>query len=85
MNGAPNNNGSERNGVGCAEPAGSANRCAEAEVLPPYVPGPGDERVTIGRVAFEQTTLIKSPCFWMLIGIGIGVGICYGVAHMNDR
>ncbi len=69
-NGAAPGSAQQPNGVGC--PA------VDAEVLPPYVEqASGDAAIRIGQVEFNHQTIVRSPCFWLLIGAGLALGAVY--------
>lgn len=74
-------NNPSRNGVGwSAEAADAAAATAEAEILPPYVPGEP------ARVKFSRETM-QNPCFWILVGalgaVAVG-GVIVWVMNNNN-
>lgn len=67
-----------RRGAGC--PPGAESEVPDLEVLPPMSPRNDNGQISIGRVAFNRDTTFNSPCFWLLLGIGIGGLVVWQVA-----
>jgi len=58
----------------------------EPDVLPIYEqPRHGNGELTIGRVHFDRTTTLQSPCFWLLIGAAGGGLLLYLILREKNR
>lgn len=66
----------------CAEPSSGAAAAGEMEMLPAYVAP--DPRIRIGCVEFNRQTLVNSPCFWILVGVGLAIGGYYVVRNARN-
>lgn len=55
------------------------NSAAEAEILPPYVPEMQPARVRLSRETMQN------PCFWILIGAGLAVGVGALVVYVSRK
>lgn len=55
------------------------NGAAEAEILPPYVPEMQPARVRLSRETMQN------PCFWILIGAGLAVGVGALVVYVSRK
>lgn len=67
-----------RPGTGCSP--------VEPEVMPAdYYQPPGGGGLTIGRVQFDRTTTLQSPCFWLLLGAAGGGLLLYLILREKNR
>lgn len=64
-----------------ATPVNGVGRIFDPEVLPPYN---DDPRVRIGCIEFSRSSVINSPCFWILIGAGLALG-AYWIIDSRKR
>lgn len=73
-----------RQGVGCdANGNGTGTATVDPEVMPPaFEPAPS---VTVGPVAFDSNALFRSPCFWLLLGVGSGVALTLWLQSRDSR
>lgn len=53
------------------------------EAQPYYDSGAGSLRV--GRVTFDRTTTLQSPCFWLLLGAAGGGLLLYLILREKNR
>ncbi len=73
-----NGTGPHRPGAGCpVEPE------IVPEAQPYYDSGAGSLRV--GRVTFDRTTTLQSPCFWLLLGAAGGGLLLYLILREKNR
>lgn len=64
-------NGTRANGAGSTQ-ANGVGCDPNPEVLPPYVEAaPNEAAFRIGQVEFSHQTITRSPCFWILVGVGL--------------
>ncbi len=63
-----------RSGVGAA----GDTTAADVEILPPL---DGDPAVRIGCVEFNRSSVVNSPCFWILVGVALATGVYCAVQY----